>query len=152
MAKNKKPILNELFETRNSHSEEAEEIKKEDFIKTIKSRRSVRNYNDEPVLEQDMKACLELALLAPNSSNLQPWEFYWVRSPEKKQKLVSYCLGQPAAATAQELVVAVARPDYWKVNQKRMLELIAEMGEKAPKSVKKYYGRIVPLAYQQGLF
>ena len=152
MAKNKKPILNELFETRNSHSEEAEEIKKEDFIKTVKSRRSVRNYNDEPVLEKDMKACLELALLAPNSSNLQPWEFYWVRSSEKKQKLVSYCLGQPAAATAQELVVAVARPDYWKVNQKRMLELIAEMGEKAPKSVKKYYGRIVPLAYQQGLF
>lgn len=85
MAKNKKPILNELFETRNSHSEEAEEIKKEDFIKTIKSRRSVRNYNDEPVLEQDMKACLELALLAPNSSNLQPWEFYWVRSPEKNK-------------------------------------------------------------------
>ena len=129
MAKNKKSILNELFETRNSHSEEAEEIKKEDFIKTIKSRRSVRNYNDEPVLEQDMKACLELALLAPNSSNLQPWEFYWVRSPEKKQKLVSYCLGQPAAATAQELVVAVARPDYWKVNQKRMLELIENLNK-----------------------
>ena len=46
MAKNKKPILKELFETRNSHSEEAEEIKKEDFIKTVKSRRSVRNYKD----------------------------------------------------------------------------------------------------------
>ena len=57
---------------------------------------------------------------------------------------------QPAASTAQELVVAVARPDFWKVNQKRMLTLIDEMGEKAPKSVKKYYGKIVPLAYQQG--
>ncbi len=88
MVKNKKPILNELFEIRNSHSEEAEEIKKEDFIKTVKSRRSVRNYNDEPVLEKDMKDCLELALLAPNSSNLQPWEFYWVRSLEKKQRLL----------------------------------------------------------------
>ena len=31
-----------------------------------------------------------------------------------------------------------------------MLTLIDEMGEKAPKSVKKYYGKIVPLAYQQG--
>ena len=152
MAINKKPILNELFETRNSHSEEAEEINKEEFIKTIKSRRSVRNYSEEPVLEKDMKACLELALLAPNSSNLQPWEFYWVRSQEKKKKLISYCLGQPAASTAQELVIAVARPDYWKVNQKRMLELIDEMGEKAPISVKKYYGRIVPLAYNQGIF
>ena len=97
-----------------------------------------------------MRACLELTVLAPNSSNLQPWEFYWVRDKVKKEKLVNYCLGQPAASTAQELVVAVARPDYWKVNQKRMLTLIDEMGEKAPKSVKKYYGKIVPLAYQQG--
>ena len=29
-------------------------------------------------------------------------------------------------------------------------EFIDEMGEKAPKSVKKYYGKIVPLAYHQG--
>ena len=145
-----KPILNELFETKNKHIEEVPAIDKEEFIKAVKSRRSVRNFTDEPVLEKDMRECLELTLLAPNSSNLQPWEFYWVRSAKNKEKLISYCLGQPAASTAQELVVAVARPDFWKVNQKRMLALIDEMGEKAPKSVKKYYGKIVPLAYQQG--
>ena len=145
-----KPILNELFETKNKHIEEVPAIDKEEFIKAVKSRRSVRNFKDEPVLEKHMRECLELTLLAPNSSNLQPWEFYWVRSIEKKEKLIRYCLGQPAASTAQELVVAVARPDFWKVNQKRMLSLIDEMGEKAPKSVKKYYGKIVPLAYHQG--
>ena len=69
-----------------------------------------------------MRECLELTLLAPNSSNLQPWQFYWVRTLSKKNKLIDYCLSQPAAATAQELVVAVARPDFWKINQKRMLE------------------------------
>ncbi|MDG2343601.1 MAG: nitroreductase family protein [Flavobacteriales bacterium] len=147
----KKPILNKLFESKNTHKEPAEAINKEEFIKTIKSRRSVRIFNDEPVLEKDMKECLELTVLAPNSSNLQPWEFYWVKSEEKKQKLIEYCLGQPAASTAQELVVAVARPDFWKVNQKRMLDLIEEMGEKAPKSAKTYYKKIVPLAYNQGL-
>ena len=99
-----------------------------------------------------MKECLELTILAPNSSNLQPWEFYWVRSENKKEKLISYCLNQPAASTAQELVVAVARPDFWKINQKRMLELFNEMGDKAPKSAIKYYGKIVPLAYEQGPF
>ena len=146
----KKPILNKLFESKNTHKEPAEPINKEEFIKTIKSRRSVRIFNDEPVLEKDMKECLELTVLAPNSSNLQPWEFYWVKSEEKKQKLIKYCLGQPAASTAQELVVAVARPDFWKVNQRRMLDLIEEMGEKAPKSAKTYYKKIVPLAYNQG--
>ena len=100
------------------------------FIKTIKNRRSVRVYNKEQVKEEDMRLCLELALLAPNSSNLQPWEFYWVRTENKKNKLIEYCLGQPAAATAKELVVAVARPDYWKINQQRMLQMIEQMGEK----------------------
>jgi nitroreductase len=152
MAKEKKPILNELFESRNKYKELAEKIDKEEFIKTVKSRRSVRVYNSESVEEKDMRECLELALLAPNSSNLQQWEFYWVRSKEKKNKLIDYCLGQPAAKTAQELVVAVARPDFWKVNQKRMLKKIDEMGEKAPSSARKYYSKIVPLAYQQGIF
>lgn len=150
MNKPKKNILNQLFETRNDYIENTEAINKEEFIKAVKSRRSVRNFNSEPILEEHMRECLELTLLAPNSSNLQPWEFFWVRSEEKKEKLIDYCLGQPAAATAQELVVAVARPDFWKVNQKRMLNLIEEMGDKAPKSVKKYYGKIAPLAYQQG--
>jgi len=152
MTKPKKNILNELFESKNEHIENALEINKDEFIKTIKSRRSVRVFNNEPVLESDMRECLELTILAPNSSNLQPWEFYWVRSENKKEKLISYCLNQPAAYTAQELVVAVARPDFWKTNQKRMLELFDEMGEKAPKSAIKYYSKIVPLAYKQGIF
>ncbi|MAW84171.1 MAG: nitroreductase family protein [Crocinitomicaceae bacterium] len=150
MTTKKKPILNELFESRNNHIELAPEIDKNEFIKTVTSRRSVRVYNKQKVNEEDMRSCIELALLAPNSSNLQPWEFYWVRTIAKKNKLVEYCLGQPAAATAQELVVAVARPDYWKVNQKKMLKKINEMGEKAPRSAIKYYDKIVPLAYRQG--
>ena len=68
MSNSKKPILNKLFESKNTHKEPAEKINKEEFIKTIKSRRRVRIYNDEPVLEKDMKECLELTLLAPNSS------------------------------------------------------------------------------------
>ncbi len=145
-----KSILNKLFETKNTHQEIAPEINKEEFIKVIKSRRSVRIYNDEPVLEKDMLACLELALLAPNSSNLQPWEFYWVKDKKKKEKLIEYCLSQPAAQTAQELVVCVARYDFWKTNADRMLTLFKEKGNTFPKSAITYYKKIVPLAYSQG--
>ena len=118
-----KSILSEMFETKNDYREGAIDIDRKEFVKTVESRRSIRIYNDEPVLEEDMKHCLELALLAPNSSNLQPWEFYWVRDQEKKELLVDYCLGQPAAATAQELVVCVARPDFWKINAQTQLHL-----------------------------
>lgn len=145
-----KSILNKLFESKNTHTEKAVEVDKNEFIKAVKSRRSVRIYNDEPVLEEDMKECLELALLAPNSSNLQPWEFYWVKDEHKKSKLIQYCLNQPAAQTAQELVVCVARPDNWKVNAQRMLSIFNERENKVPKSAITYYKKIVPLAYNQG--
>ena len=46
-------------------------INKEEFIKVVKSRRSVRVYNDEVVPEDVILSCLDLALLAPNSSKLQ---------------------------------------------------------------------------------
>ncbi len=67
------------------------------FDRIVLHRRSVRSYDSTPVPESVMRECLELALLAPNSSNLQAWEFYWVRSEEKKRRLAEYCMAQGAA-------------------------------------------------------
>ena len=148
MSKSNEPILNKLFKDSNTYVEEAIEVNKEEFIKVVESRRSVRIYNDAKVKEEDMLQCLELSLLSANSSNLQPWEFYWVRDLEKKNKLIDYCLGQPAAKTAQELVVCVARPDNWKKNTQMMLDMFKD--KELPKAVESYYTKIVPLAYNQG--
>ncbi len=134
------------------YEEKAETINKEEFIKTIKSRRSIRSFTSEKVEEKDMMECLELALLAPTSSNLQCWEFYWVKDPSKKEQLKKYCLGQPAASTAQELVVCVARTDTWKENAKQIVSNFENSERKVPKAVLSYYRKIVPLAYNQGVF
>ena len=123
-----------------------------EFEKVARSRRSTRVYSDEPVPESVMRKCLELATLAPNSSNLQCWEFYWVRDSNKKQELVKLCLGQPAAATAQELVVCVARLDTWKRNSKIILEHLTASGSEVPEAKLHYHRKIVPLAYGQGPF
>ena len=64
-----------------------------------------------------MKKCLKASLLAPNSSNLQPWEFYWIRNQKIKEQVVEACFSQNAAKTAQELVIAVSRIDTWKRNR-----------------------------------
>jgi nitroreductase len=118
------------------------------FKDVVNSRRSIRVYDETPIPEKVMRECLELALLAPNSSNLQTWEFFWVRSSEKKAELVRLCLSQPAARTAQELIVAVARPDYWKINRERMLDSLTAHGEKG--AGYQYYKKIVVLAYSLG--
>jgi len=115
----------------------------------IESRRSVRKFLKEGVPEIVIRKALHEALLAPNSSNMQPWEFYWVRSPEKKAALVTACFSQPAAKTAAELLVAVARRDTWRRNNRLMKEALSKLG-KVPPSATEYYDKIVPLMYNQG--
>ncbi len=122
------------------------------FEAVVRSRRSTRVFDDTPVPELVMRQCLELATLAPNSSNLQCWEFYWVRDESKKKELVKYCLGQPAAATAQELIVCVARLDTWRRNSRLLLEQLESQQSGAPASMLHYHRKIVPLAYGQGPF
>jgi nitroreductase len=136
----------------NNHIEKAVEVNFEEFEKVLKSRRSVRVYSEEKVAEADMHKILDSALIAPNSSNLQPWEFHWVKSKESKNKIVEACLSQPAAKTAVELIVCVARTNTWKKHQKMMLELFEHEHKDAPKAAVYYYQKIVPLAYNQGPF
>ncbi len=130
--------------------EEAPETNPVEFEKVVRSRRSTRVYTDDEVPEAVMRECLHLALLAPNSSNWQPWEFYWVRSDEQKSELARCCLGQPAAATARELVVCVARLDTWRRNRRLMLEAFETADAEVPDAAWQYYRRIVPLAYGHG--
>jgi nitroreductase len=132
------------------YHEEAVETSPVEFEKVVRSRRSTRAYTDEPVPESVIRRCLELALLAPNSSNLQPWEFYWIRDSQAKVELARLCMGQPAATTAQELIVCVARLDTWKRNRRQMLETLDRCKTPPPPAVMEYYRKLVPLAYGQG--
>lgn len=121
-----------------------------EFKKVIESRRSVRVYTTEPVPDQVVNEALDMALLAPNSSNLQPWEFYWVRQSQKREALVEACFSQPAAKTASVLIVCVARTKTWKLVRQRMLGHLEKTMPAVPSSVMDYYKKLVPLVYEQG--
>lgn len=124
------------------------------FADILQARRSVRVYDDRPVPESVIRQALEWALLAPNSSNLQCWEFYWVKHPVSKMTLTKYCFNQPAARTAPELIVAVARPRLWKKHAAQMLKTFDEeeklTGKQVPKSARAYYSKLAPFVYTQG--
>lgn len=122
----------------------------EEFEKVVRSRRSVRIFESEAIPEEVVQKCLELTLLAPNSSNMQPWEFWRIRNAETKKQLAACCFGQPAATTAAELIVCLARTKTWQQNCQRMLEVLKKAGDKVPKSALHYYEKLVPFAYNQG--
>ncbi|MDH5414711.1 MAG: nitroreductase family protein, partial [Flavobacteriaceae bacterium] len=132
--------------------EPATEVNGDEFQKVIESRRSVRIFTEEAIPNNIMNRCLDNALLAPNSSNLQPWEFYWVKSEDKKQVLVHACMNQLAAKTAQELIVCVARMDQWRNRQKDILDLFSKSEKSISQGAWTYYRKIVPFAYTQGWF
>ena len=121
-----------------------------EFEKVIKSRRSIRFFTSEIIPENVIKNSLDNALLAPNSSNLQVWEIYWVKNLNKKKRLVKACLSQAAASTAKELFVFVARPDNWKRNNKLMLDHIKKNNLNS--KLLNYYSKITKIVYSQGLF
>ncbi len=95
---------------------------KKTVLEAINFRRSVRVYDAEKSIDKNIvKKCIEHAALAPNSSNLQLWEFHHITSKEIINKISPMCFDQNAARTAQQLVVFVTRKDLWKKRAKSNL-------------------------------
>jgi nitroreductase len=133
------------------YEEKVPKIDSREFQKVIESRRAVRIFENKPIPEKIMSRCLENALLAPNSSNLQPWEFYLVQDPVKRKELDSACLDQIAAKTAAELVVVVARTATWSGHASEMLRIFSKASG-VPETAISYYKKIVPFVYSMGPF
>lgn len=55
-----------------------------DALDVIFTRRSIRQYTDEPVREEQVKTLLEAGMNAPSANNRQPWHFIVV---DERQKL-----------------------------------------------------------------
>jgi nitroreductase len=128
------------------------------YEEVLNYRRSVRLYKNLAIDSEKVKYCIELATLAPNSSNMQLWEFYHITNPEILKELSVACLNQKAATTAQEMVVFVTRQDLYRKRAKKMMELETqniqknsppEKQGKRIKSREMYYGKVMPLLYSR---
>ena len=82
---------------------------------------------------------------SPNSSNMQTWQFHWVRNEQKKTKLVAACLNQGSAESAQELLVVSVRPLLWKKTSQDILQHGIPAG--LEKLMQPYYGKLIPFLY-----
>lgn len=130
----------------------------EAFEAIVNSRRSNRSYDPAvEVPDEVIRKSLELAILSPNSSNMQLWEFYWIKSEELREKFTPLCLGQSAAKTAKHLMVFVTRQDHWKAHAKwNYNNFKATIVDNAPTKRQQrgldYYGKLMPVVYAQDWF
>jgi nitroreductase len=82
----------------------------------IKKRRSIRQYTEQPVSDDDVKAMLEAAMAAPSASNLKPCEFIVVRREDLRQQLAKMKTWSFMCAAAPVVFVVCGdegRSRYW---------------------------------------
>ena len=129
---------------------------KKEFDKIVRNRRSVRRYKKTEINDDDVKDSIYHASLAPNSSNLQLWEFYHVTSEKLMNRISEACFNQPAARTANQFVVIVTRKDLW--NKRRIFNINTIKNKTlnaSDKSLKnrdlalKYYKYLIPTIYKE---
>jgi nitroreductase len=131
------------------------------FCQVIKSRRSARTYLSDIIPESVLDKCLEMAITAPSSHNLEIWRLLVIKDPEVRKKMNLLCLSQSQVLQAPTMIVAVARPDLWKIGCKKMLTRLKEDAANPmiddnykrwiPNLIKKYK-IIVPLLFFDGPF
>ncbi|MGI6452196.1 MAG: nitroreductase family protein [Syntrophomonadaceae bacterium] len=58
-----------------------------DTLECIKTRRSIRNFSDQPIHDNVLEELLEAVRWAPSWANTQCWELIVVKDPETKKQL-----------------------------------------------------------------
>ncbi len=78
-------------------------------LETIRTRRSVRRFTDDPVGREDLEKILEAARWAPSWVNVQPWRIVVVQDLKRKEALQETLLPKnPAAKGIAQAPVVLA--------------------------------------------
>ena len=91
-------------------------------LKAIHTRRSIREYTDQPISDETLTALLKAAMAAPSAINQQPWEFIVITDQDLREKvpLVSPYAQMIVAAPLGVLICGNLKietaPGYWVVD------------------------------------
>ena len=78
---------------------------------TIRTRRTVHDYTDEPLSDEELETIFGAARYAPSSYNLQPWEFLVLRDDDRQELLQECAFGQEQVTDAAAAVVVLGNLD-----------------------------------------
>lgn len=79
-----------------------------DVITAIKTRRSIRRYQDRPIEREKLERVLEAGRLAPSASNMQEWKFVVATDKDIRQKIAQAANGQRFVGEAGAVIAGCA--------------------------------------------
>jgi len=83
---------------------------KEDLLKVIQSRRSVRRFSQSPIPENELKEILRTGFSAPSAGNKQPWRVVILKDRTRINRIAAAAFGQTFIAKASVVLVICAVP------------------------------------------
>jgi nitroreductase len=92
-------------------------------IDTILNRRSVREFTDKPVSNEDINIILNAGRWAPSGLNNQPWRFIVIRNRETIQEL-SKCTNYSGIVAGAPLLIATFLDTETSYNRTKDIEAI----------------------------
>ena len=111
-------LLTDLMD-RNPRSEQAVA-----FQELVRSRRSIRNFQDRPVPSEFLSEILEAGRLAPSRANSQPWRFIVVTDSQVKRQLFDAVYHQQMVLDAPVLITILGIIDPRASVPDRTIELV----------------------------
>ncbi|WHY88603.1 nitroreductase family protein [Neobacillus novalis] len=126
-----------------SNLQTIEKQEQQTFIDVIQRRRSVRSYDPTvQISREEMTEILELATLAPSSSNLQPWRFLVIDKPELKNKLLPIAFNQQQVVEASAVIAVLGDLESYK-NAEKIYGQAVEAGFMPVDTAKSFIERTV---------
>ncbi|PLR94666.1 nitroreductase family protein [Bacillus sp. T33-2] len=81
----------------------------------IRERRSVRKYDpNHRISKEEIEEILKQAILAPSSSNLQPWKFIVIQDAEVKKELRAIANNQEQVETSSAVIAVLGDREMYK--------------------------------------
>lgn len=121
------------------------------FYDVIRERRSVRSYDPSVIISnEEIKELLEEAMLAPSSSNLNPWRFMVITGQDLKEKLHPIALNQPQVLEASAMIVILSENNAHefehvnKVNERAVAAgfMTEEVKNRLNNSIREFYAPV----------
>ena len=99
---------------------EVMDVRSKEFLSHMQTRRTIRHFSNEPVGPGIVDRCLQVAALAPNGANRQPWTFVVVEDAAIRKQI------REAAEAEEREFYSERAPDEW-------LDALAPLGTDAAK-------------------
>lgn len=103
-------------------------LKPEQTLEKLQWRYATKKFDVSKKIPDATWKILEQSLvLAPSSFGLQPWQFFVIRNPEIRQKLVEHSWGQQPVVEASHLVVFAIKQNLDNNDVDRYIQRMAEV-------------------------